>query len=116
MLNCKALLPEPGTESGAAGLVMSWMLALPLNCALQGEVEVAPVQPDTQALFTHWYTASDVMEFPLIWYTCWIPSLSLRRTMLLMLPCRFVPLLLYLTLKPKLFLVFESPAIVPAEF
>src|SRR5437899_9333230 len=46
MLNCKALLPE--TENGASGLVMSWMLALPLNCALQGEVAVAPVQPDTQ--------------------------------------------------------------------
>lgn len=50
MLNCKALLPE--TETGASGLVMSWMLALPVNCALQGEVEVAPVQPDAQALLT----------------------------------------------------------------
>src|SRR5213594_1310428 len=53
ILNCNELPPPPGTETGASGLVMSWMLALPLNCALQGEVDVAPVQPDTQALFTH---------------------------------------------------------------
>src|SRR5206468_163961 len=52
ILNCKAPL-FPATVDGASGLVMSWMLALPLNCALQGEVEVAPVQPATQALFTH---------------------------------------------------------------
>src|SRR2546425_8908649 len=68
MLNCKELLPEPGTESGTSRFVMSWMLALLLNCALQGEVEVAPVQPDTQALFTNCDTASAVMAFPLIWY------------------------------------------------
>src|SRR5712692_3564996 len=113
MLNCMELLPV--TETGSSGLVMSVMLALPLNCALHHEVEVAPVQPATQApdvpLGIHWYTARDVMEFPWIWYTR--PPL---RTMLLMLPCRFDPLLLYLTLKPKLFFVPGSPAIVPAEF
>src|SRR2546427_1512100 len=61
MLNCKELLPEPGTESGTSRFVMSWMLALLLNCALQGEVEVAPVQPDTQVPFTNCDTASAVM-------------------------------------------------------
>src|SRR5438093_13198914 len=49
ILNCKAPL-FPATVDGASGLVMSWMLALPLNCALQGEVEVAPVQPAAQRL------------------------------------------------------------------
>src|SRR5438132_1487141 len=115
MLNCMAT--PPTRETGAVGLVMSWTFALPLNCPLQGDVEVAPaLQPDTHALFTHWYIASEVMELPLIWYTCWMPSFSLRRTMVLMLPCKLVPLLLYLTLNPKLLLVPTSPEIVPAEF
>ncbi len=34
----------------------------------------------------------------------------------LMLPCGFWPLCLYWTLKPKLFFVPGSPAMVPAEF
>src|SRR6266849_7235538 len=113
MLNCMELLPV--TETGSSGLVMSVMLALPLNCALHHEVEVAPVQPATQApdvpLGIHWYTARDVMEFPLIWYTR--PPL---RTMLLMLPWGLPPPCLYWTLKPKLLCVPRSPAIVPPEF
>ena len=47
MLNCKELLPV--TVAGARGLVMSWMLALPLNCALQGDVgEGSNGQPAVQ--------------------------------------------------------------------
>src|SRR5712692_9042460 len=107
MLNC--MERPPARERGSSGLVMSWMLALPLNWALHGEVAVAPVQPAAQEPDINWYTASEVMEFPLIWYTR--PPL---RTMVLMLPCSVVPCL-YWTLKPKLFFVPGSPAMVPAE-
>src|SRR3990172_9231355 len=47
------------------GFVMSWIFALPLNVAMQGEDRVGVVQGDG-------CTASDVMAFPLIWYT-WPP-------------------------------------------
>src|SRR3954469_5076862 len=76
----------PSMETGASGFVMSWMLAFPLNVALAGGSPLAGT-----------WVAKDVIALPLIWYAC-----PLLRTIVLMLPCRFVPDLLYLTLKPKL--------------
>src|ERR1043166_978006 len=80
------------------------MLALPLKVAVGNGCEAVMLR----------FTESDVIEFPLTWYTCTTPA-SNRRMIVLMFPCRFLPLLLYFTLKPKLFLVPGSPAFSPAE-
>src|SRR5437016_6047370 len=81
-------------ETGLAGSVISWILALPSSTALHGGIEHA-----------RGCTESDVTEFALTWYIR--PSLLM---MVFRLPCRSVPFLLYLTLKPKLALLPGSPA------
>src|SRR3989441_6966314 len=83
---------------GLAGLVISWMFALPSSTALHGGIEHA-----------RGCTESDVTESALTWYTR--PSLLM---MVFSCPCRSAPFLLYLTLKPKLALLPGSPAFWPA--
>src|SRR6478736_10006150 len=95
------------------------MFALLTKFARIGHVAVAVVvQPlggvwlQTGPVGVTWqyWTPSEVIEFTLIWYT-WPPL----RLMIVMLPWRLVPCLLYLTLNPKLFLRPGVPASCPAE-
>ena len=98
IFTCRVALPS--IDCGRRGFVISWILALPLSTAVLGHAV---------------FILSDVIELPFTWYTRKTPD-SILLKMLLILPCRFVWLLLYFTLKPKLFLVPGSPAFMPAEF
>src|SRR5215208_5689721 len=96
------------------------MLADPVKVALIGHRALALYVHDPAGTAAHWFlmlsqyrTPSVNRLFALTWNKRRTPA-SVRRTIVFTRPCRLVPLLLYFTLKPKLFLDPMSPALEPA--
>src|SRR5581483_8284912 len=95
---CTCMFMLPPSAMGLPGLVMSVTFALLVKVAFCTPVDGTVMFSESMALLLNWMTRP-----------------SLMREIRLTLPCRFVPLLLNLTLRPKFVLAPAAPAYVPAE-